>query len=69
MLATELTKNDPTKSCHCAMNAQRFTEEIRGRTQEDDKSLRENRFRNTLLAWINGLGLLATLAVILCYFL
>ena len=69
MLATELKKNDPHSTCHCAMNAQRFAEEIRGRTQEDDESLRENRFRNTLLAWINGLGLLAIIAVILCYFL
>lgn len=69
MLATELKKNDPTKSCHCAMNAQRFAEEIRGRTQEDDEAIGLNRYRNTLLAWMNGLGLLATVATILCYFL
>lgn len=69
MLATELKKNDPHFTCHCAMNAQRFAEEIRGRTQEDDEAIGLNRFRNTLLAWINGLGLLATVATILCYFL
>jgi hypothetical protein len=69
MLATELQKNDPTKSCHCAMNAQRYAEEIRGRTQENDESLKENRLRNTLLAWVNGLGLLAAIATVLCYLL
>jgi hypothetical protein len=69
MLATELQKNDPTQACHCAMNAQRYAEEIRGRTQEDDEGLKENRLRNTLLAWVNGLGLLAIITTILCYLL
>jgi hypothetical protein len=51
------------------MNAQRYAEEIRGRTQEDDEGLKENRLRNTLLAWVNGLGLLAAVTTILCYLL
>jgi len=69
MLATELKKNDPAKSCNCSMHAQRYTEEIRGRTQENDESLKENRRRNLLLAWVNGLGLLTAVAVFLCYLL
>ena len=64
MTAADLPKNNPHGICLC-----RHTD-VKGQpTWSNDTAMRQNRRRNTQLAWVNATGLAATVALALCYLL